>query len=144
MGRGGLEDILAAKEVCVSCLDPNIETIHRTSQRLDLGERAKAGFSHDIPFPDRQFDVVIMTEVLEHLNEDVLRKTLSEVRRMLKPGGRLIGTVPANEILPENEVVCPHCGNVFHRWGHVQSFSPKTLRAILSANGMKVQRLETR
>ena len=85
-----------------------------------------------------------MTEVLEHLDKDALMKTLSEIRRILKPGGKFIGTVPANENLADNEVICPHCSNIFHRWGHVQSFSPKALRALLSANGMKVQRMETR
>lgn len=144
VGRGGLESILAAKGVGVSCLDPNMETIETVKRSLNLGERAKVGFSYDIPFPDGQFDVVIMTEVLEHLDKDVLKTTLSEIRRVLKPGGRFIGTVPANEILSDSEVICPHCRKIFHRWGHVQSFSPKTLRDILSASGMTVQRLETR
>ena len=28
--------------------------------------------------------------------------------------------------------VCPHCDRKFHRWGHQQSFSAETLRAVLS------------
>lgn len=144
VGRGGLERILAAKGVRVSCLDPDTESIERVRRALNLGQRAKVGFSHAIPFPDSQFDAVIMTEVLEHLDKDVLRTTLSEIRRVLKPDGRFVGTVPANEILSENEVICPHCGKLFHRWGHVQSFSPQGLRDLLSANGLKIQRMETR
>ncbi len=51
--------------------------------------RAQVGFSQNIPFPDSQFDVVIMTEVLEHRTDDVLNATLGEVKRVLKPRGVL-------------------------------------------------------
>src|SRR3712207_7275576 len=49
-------------------------------------------------------------------------QTLDEVRRVLKSGGRFIGTVPYREDLPANEVMCPHCSSTFRRWGHEQSF----------------------
>ena len=45
-----------------------------------------------LPFPDDDFDVVFSTQVLEHVRE--LDTTLREIRRVLKPGGRLILSVP--------------------------------------------------
>lgn len=138
-GRGGLEATLINKGVQVSTLDPDERTIARLSQELGLGNQAKSGYSQAIPFPDRQFDVVIMSEVLEHLSDEVFTATMSEVRRVLKPGGQFIGTVPADEHLLENLVVCPHCGEQFHRWGHVQSFSQDRLRAILVGYFMDVR-----
>lgn len=144
VGRGGLESILVKKRVVVYCLDPSEETIDRLRKQYDLGVRAQVGFSQSMPFQDSGFDVVIMSEVLEHLTDDVLHSTLGEIRRVLKPGGFFIGTVPANERLMDNQVVCPHCGELFHRWGHVQSFTLMRLRETLSSNNFTVQRIETR
>jgi len=132
VGRGGLENILLKKGVVVSCLDPSENAIDSLRKQYALGDRAQVGFSQTMPFPDCQFDVVVMSEVLEHLAVDVLNATLVEARRVLKPGGRFIGTVPADENLLENRVMCPHCGEPFHRWGHLQSFSEGRLGSLLA------------
>jgi ubiquinone/menaquinone biosynthesis C-methylase UbiE len=130
-----LEHILIEKSVLVSCLDPGEEAVGKLQKKYDLGESAQVGFSQDIPFPSGEFDVVVMSEVLEHLNDEILKLTLGEVRRVLKPGaGRFIGTVPADENLLEGRVICPHCNDAFHRWGHVQSFNMANLDALLATH----------
>lgn len=144
VGRGGLESILLKKGAVVSSLDPSEGAIARLRKLHDMGERAQVGFSQSMPFPDSQFDVVVMSEVLEHLTEDVLNSTLVEIRRVLKPQGYFLGTVPANENLLDNGALCPDCGRSFHRWGHIQSFSIDRLRELLSANSFLVRRCETR
>ena len=50
------------------------------------------------PFKDDAFDVVTMLAVLEHLNQPVL--TLREIRRVLKPAGALVITVPSHAAKP--------------------------------------------
>src|SRR5947209_1382210 len=45
------------------------------------------------PLPDAHFDAVVMTEVYEHLRDYPVR-SLHEVRRILKPNGRLYLTTP--------------------------------------------------
>jgi SAM-dependent methyltransferase len=45
-----------------------------------------------LPYPDESFDLVVLTEVIEHLENH--RTALSEVARVLRPGGRLILTTP--------------------------------------------------
>ena len=132
VGRGGLETILIAKGVEVHSLDPGERSIQRLRDNLGMGDYAQVGFSQRIPFGDCYFDVVIMCEVLEHLADDVLQATIQEVRRVLKTGGRFVGTVPADENLLENRVMCPHCGMLFHRWGHLQSLSETRLRLLLA------------
>ncbi len=47
---------------------------------------------YDMPFPDATFDAVVMSEVLEHLDDDV--GALREAYRVLKPGGMVAITVP--------------------------------------------------
>lgn len=142
VGRGGLEAILVNKGVLVSSLDPSESAIDRLSKQYPLRNRAKVGFSQAMPFPDCQFDVVVMSEVLEHLADDVLNATLGEVRRVLKQGGHFIGTVPADENLLALRVMCPHCGELFHRWGHLQSFDEGRLSAMLAQqfDSVKVSR----
>jgi SAM-dependent methyltransferase len=46
----------------------------------------------DLPFPSNSFDRVIVSEVLEHVWDD--ERTLSEIARVLRPGGRIAATVP--------------------------------------------------
>lgn len=46
-----------------------------------------------IPFGDSVFDAVFLFDVLEHVDEEA--KALSEIRRVLRPGGKLLVTVPA-------------------------------------------------
>lgn len=49
---------------------------------------------HDrFPYDDGAFDVVLFCEILEHLQLDPVRVIL-EIKRVLKPGGRLILTTP--------------------------------------------------
>lgn len=50
-----------------------------------------------LPFPDRQFDLVLATDIIEHVDDDLL--ALRELRRVLKPNGRLLLTVPAFRLL---------------------------------------------
>ncbi len=47
-----------------------------------------------IDLPDTSFDLVIANHVLEHVNDTV---ALAEMRRILKPGGRMLITVPIIE-----------------------------------------------
>ena len=132
VGRGGLESILVGKKVRVSSLDPGEKSIERVRKQFGLGDEAKVGFSQQMPFGDGQFDAVVMCEVLEHLSDDVIAASFKEAERVLKPGGRFMGTLPADENLADSRVVCPHCGEAFHRWGHLQSFSEPRLRSMLS------------
>jgi ubiquinone/menaquinone biosynthesis C-methylase UbiE len=131
VGRGGLEKILTEKGCHVSCLDPSEDSIQRLRSRLALADRAQVGYAQSIPFSDASFDVVVVSEVLEHLSDEDLHDALTEARRVLRPGGRCIGTVPADENILSSRVVCPGCGMVFHRWGHLQVFSQQRLRAIV-------------
>ncbi len=50
-----------------------------------------------LPYRDEQFDLVISVDVLEHLDDDV--SALHEIRRVCKPGGVIIFTVPAFKFL---------------------------------------------
>lgn len=139
VGAGTFEAEAIGRGLTVFSLDPSAKSIERLRQIYDLGDRARIGYSQEIPFPDDHFDAVVLSEVMEHLPDDVLDKTLREVARVLRTGGHIIGTVPAREELAEDTVVCPNCSRRFHRWGHVQSFSADRLRTLLSSQFSEIR-----
>jgi len=130
IGNATLENIALNKNIDIYTLDPSEKAILNIQERLGEG-RAKVGYSQKIPFEDNFFDVVIMSEVLEHLEDNTLLATIEDVYRVLKKDGKFIGTVPYAENLVEQLVICPKCGEQFHRWGHVQSFNEKSLNSLL-------------
>lgn len=145
VGAGGLERLLRNKrKSIIYSLDPSEASIETLKKELQMSENARQGYSQSIPFESSIFDAVIMSEVLEHLNDGDLEETLIEVRRVLKPEGIFMGTVPANEILEVNQAVCPKCGEIFHRWGHQQSFDLLSLRNLLTAKDFREIKIETR
>ncbi len=48
-----------------------------------------------LPFPDNHFDVVTMLAVFEHIRKLQLVPVVSEIRRILRPGGIYVLTTPA-------------------------------------------------
>ena len=59
------------------------------------------GKAEELPLRDNQFDLVFCTQVLEYIAEPAL--AISEIRRVLKPGGWLLLSVPA--IFPQDSDV---------------------------------------
>lgn len=134
VGDGSLEELAFQLGMDVYSLDIDEETVARLNERPQMKGQAKVGCLESIPFFDEAFDAVIVSEVLEHLPDEGLEKALSEIHRVLSRGGVIMGTVPARERLSEQLTVCPHCGERFHRWGHLQSFDQGRIRALLSKN----------
>jgi len=96
-----------------------------------MGIDARRGIIESLPVASESINVVVATEVFEHLMPDSMEAGLKEIRRVLMPEGILIGTVPYRENLSDNEVFCPHCKMTFHRWGHHQSFDESRMRSVL-------------
>ncbi|RJQ32482.1 class I SAM-dependent methyltransferase [Candidatus Parcubacteria bacterium] len=63
----------------------------------NLCEEKKVADACDIPYGDNLFDLVIASDVLEHIKDD--KKAVSEVYRVLKHGGTFIFMVPAFQFL---------------------------------------------
>jgi SAM-dependent methyltransferase len=71
---------------------------------IALATRADAAA---LPFGDSVFDAVFLFDVLEHIDED--QRVLEEIRRVLRPGGSLLLTVPAYMLLfGRQDVVSEH------------------------------------
>lgn len=140
-GNGWLEQAGLSVGWQTFSLDPSLIAIRRVQ---DYGVAGQVGLIEHAPFRDGTFDAVVCSEVFEHLTDDQLQVGLIEIKRMLRPGGYLIGTVPFNEALARGETVCPQCGHIFHRWGHRQTFTVDSMRSRLEGAGFAPTRLEVR
>lgn len=129
IGNGYFEETTKRLGWNIYSLDPDEMAIKRL---LEIGVKANKGYIERMPFDDESFDFVIASEVLEHLSEYQFHRGIREVFRVTSQGGWFIGTVPYREDLLLNQVVCPKCEEVFHRWGHKKSFDIKTIRGELS------------
>lgn len=73
-----------------------------------------------LPFADRQFDLVLSSDVLEHVPAPVYRQTLAELGRVA--ARYLLIAVPFREVLEAARISCPNCGNGYHAHLHQRSY----------------------
>ena len=79
----------------VEGLDPSAEA-RRWCGEKNLGEVTQ-GDVRDMPFEDDAFDLVLATDILEHVEQDDV--AAREIRRVLAPDGRVLVTVPTFHLL---------------------------------------------
>ncbi|HEX8843719.1 MAG TPA: class I SAM-dependent methyltransferase [Pyrinomonadaceae bacterium] len=86
-----------------------------------------AGNITSLPYEDKSLDLVIASEIIEHMPEP--EKVLSEMARVLKPLGKLVLTMPLESHTP----------------GHIHTLTDgEDLRALCERAGLRVRRLEPR
>lgn len=76
-------------------LDAADEAVRWCAQKA-LGKVTK-GDVCQMPFADATFDLVLATDIVEHVDDDM--RALAEIRRVLKPGAAAVITVPAFQFL---------------------------------------------
>jgi ubiquinone/menaquinone biosynthesis C-methylase UbiE len=72
-------------------LDPDVGALAiagRKARRAGASLQLDQGFADEMPYPDGSFDRVLSSFMFHHLRRAVKEKSLREVRRVLKPGGR--------------------------------------------------------
>jgi len=67
-----------------------IELSRRKAEQAGAEVSFQVGGIDNIPFPAAKFDAVLCSFMIFHMSEGVRRKGLQEIRRVLKPGGRLV------------------------------------------------------
>lgn len=92
-GTGSLLLMLARMQPGVQAvgLDPDpaaLAIATRKAGKAGASLQLDQGFADALPYPDGSFDRVLSSFMFHHLSREVKEKTLREVRRVLKPGGR--------------------------------------------------------
>ena len=115
--------------------DPTLEVVGIESNEKTLEEAAayerviRCDLEQlQLPLRDGLFDGVLAKDVLEHVQRPW--KILKEVRRVMKPGGMLIVSVPL-----------PHAGVVWNDYTHVRGFTKQALQKMLEDAGFSVLRI---
>lgn len=91
------------------------------------------GDAYHLPFADACVDVVFMTELLEHLESP--DEALRDAARVLKPGGRLLVTVPWREKI--HYTLCIHCNRKTPVNAHLRSYDPGSVKRSLEQAGLR-------
>ena len=112
-GNGIITNVLA-KNYDVTAVD-------RSDHALSFVEAKKIkASSNAIPIKDDSFDMVFSSELLEHLDDEVLEGTVSEIKRLSKK--YIFITVPNDENPDKLSIKCPKCKYVYNSPNHLRSF----------------------
>jgi 2-polyprenyl-3-methyl-5-hydroxy-6-metoxy-1,4-benzoquinol methylase len=109
-------------------IDARVEAIPRESGTPRAATFLR-GDATTLPFSEHRFDAVLLLDVMEHTDDAVL---LSEVCRVLRPGGVLLLTVPAIEWLWSYRDEAA---------GHLRRYCRSRLQNLLVRSGLNVCRI---
>ncbi len=122
------------KQLIYYGIDISTEVLKGTENEVD-DHFCVADIMDGLPFEDNMFDVVFMLEVLEHVENPSF--CLREIRRVLKPQGQLILSVPN-----------PYCweeifGNILNKpenEGHISGWTPQLMNTISNFCVFKIKK----
>ena len=92
--------------------------------------RVAAARAEALPFPDGAFDLTLALDVIEHIQDD--HAALRELRRVTRPGGHLLLTVPAHPLLWSRHDVALH---------HKRRYRRRDLVAALEGADLRIETL---
>jgi SAM-dependent methyltransferase len=124
-GTGGNFPMLARRGR-VFAMDADDSALGFAASR-NLAELAHGTLPENVPFDGRRFDLAIMTDVLEHLDDPL--GSLRALHARLKPGGWLLLTVPALPWLWSEHDLTHH---------HRRRYRAEELRATVAGAGFEV------
>lgn len=130
-GDGRLGAELDAVELTAADVSP--VALARARRRLPEARVVELEPDAPLPLGDGGFDLVLCAETIEHVRD--VQLLLSEIRRVLRPGGTLALTTPAN--LPVGRR--PHPLSP-----HLRFLTRRSLRRLLDELGFEVESLRRR
>ena len=134
----------AFQKVMAVGADVDMADIREARRRLrlhdQLGEHGGGLWSvagadiNNLPFKDRAFDLVICSEVLEHLANET--QAVREIIRVLKPGKNLVVSVPRYG----PEALCWLLSKEYHTAsnGHVRIYRSRQITALVENAGVQI------
>lgn len=126
-GMGGF--LPGLDELCerVFPSDISVESLVHCRERGFAEGVCSSGYA--LPYADESFDLVCMFDAIEHIPDD--HQVMREVARILRPGGRILVTVPAYPLLYANNDRIAQ---------HERRYTRGALRAVFEGAGLDVER----
>ena len=128
-GDGRLSAEIDAAELTAA--DVSAVALGRAAARLPGARLVELEPDAPLPLGDAGFDLVLCAETIEHVRD--VQLLLSEIRRVLRPGGELALTTPAARPIgrPEDPLS-----------PHLRRFTRRSLARVLDALGFELRSLE--
>lgn len=118
--------------------DPKaLERARRKARRAGVDVQFDQGYANALSYPDASFDRVLSSLMFHHLESDDRNEAMRELRRVLRPGGRLELVDLAGRSAG---------GNRLHRWlhSHPRMEDEQSLLALMSEAGFARPRIVER
>src|SRR5579872_7354827 len=124
-GEGYGSALLARSAADVVGVDLDPEAVAHAQRKYPRDNLTfQCGSADALPLPGQHlFDVIVSFETLEHIPADAQRRFAAEIKRLLKPDGRLLISTPNRLIYTEK--------NQHHNPFHLQEFSPDEFTSFL-------------
>lgn len=137
-GDGRLTELLDARELTLADVSP--VALKRAQARLPDAAVSELEPDGPLPLPDGAFELVLCAETIEHVRDTQL--LLSEIRRVLRPGGRLALTTPAHGRATALRMLVGGVEAALDpRSPHLRLFTRRSLAALLDDLGFDVASL---
>ncbi len=110
-------------------VDMSSEGIRNATENFHM--KAQVGDLCDLhQFADNSFDLVLCSEVTEHLPMSNLEKAIAELSRVARK--YVITTNPFRERLSYHQVECVHCQTRYHPAGHIHSIDESFIKPLVA------------
>ncbi|HYP47109.1 MAG TPA: class I SAM-dependent methyltransferase, partial [Thermoleophilaceae bacterium] len=140
-GDGSLSLALEARELTL--VDVSEVALARARERVPSARAVLAVPDEPLPLPDNAFDLVLCAETLEHVRD--VQLLLSELRRVLRPGGTLALTTPAHSRLTGLALLAGGFERRFEPLSpHLRFLTRRSLRQLLGEMGFELRSLRRR
>ena len=131
-GQGHLTTRLAERGIDVVGIDANSNAPEVSGSDRVLHMKAEA-----LDFPDAEFDAIVSVHAIEHIPP--LEQAVSEMARVLKPGGQALFIYPAEPIqglyaVPTSVIL--HGTPFKAREVHCHKLTPSKVRALMEPHGL--------
>jgi ubiquinone/menaquinone biosynthesis C-methylase UbiE len=127
----------------VTAADVSQVALKRAERRVPEAEIALLSPDAPLPFVDSEFELVVCAETIEHVRD--VQLFLSEVRRVLRPGGGLALTTPSHSRWTALRLLASGFESGFDPLSpHLRFFTRRSLRRLLDAMGFDVSSVRRR
>ena len=119
-GSGVMLSFLAQQSTQVTAMDIDLVPLDRVKEYIPLAENIQVLDANQVSISQltpKSFDLINALDVLEHVDD--LRRTLSELLNLLKPGGGLVVSGPTENILYQigRKLAGPEYSGEYHERG---------------------------
>ncbi|MDB5251795.1 MAG: class SAM-dependent methyltransferase [Flaviaesturariibacter sp.] len=130
-GTGAFLNAMKKEGWQVTGLEPDADA-RRVARELYRVEPLEASMLQDLP--PASFDAITLWHVLEHVHE--LHGTVAQLRKLLKPGGKLMVAVP--NYTSQDEAIYGQNWAAYDVPRHLYHFTPRALTMLMERHGLRV------